>query len=96
MQNSVSLYINSGDTSKQLELAVPTCNLLPSGEFVCPVAETQQPKVELKAFDCELKKDFATLETEEKAYEPIPIIRQVDQAMAMHNYNQINWNVKNT
>lgn len=101
MQDRESLSINSGDTSisksKQLESAVPASKIasLSSGEFVGTVADTPQQKIELKAFHCELKNDFAAIEAEEKAYQPIPVIRQVDQAMVMRNYHQIQEDVKN-
>jgi TraM recognition site of TraD and TraG len=101
MQDRESLSINSGDTSisksKQLESAVPASKIasLSSGEFVGTVADTPQQKIELKAFHCELKNDFSAIEAEEKAYKHIPIIRQVDQAMVMRNYHQIQEDVKN-
>lgn len=101
MQDRESLSINSGDTSisksKQLEAAVPASKIasLSSGEFVGTVADTPQQKIELKAFHCELKNDFSAIEAEEKPYKRIPIIRQVDQAMVMRNYHQIQEDVKN-
>lgn len=95
MQDRTSLSINSGDTSisksKQLELAVPpsTISGLSSGEFVGMVADTPQQRIAHKAFHCNIKADFEAINKEEKAYQPIPIIRQVDDQMVLRNYLQI-------
>nr|WP_134088005.1 conjugal transfer protein MobC [Olivibacter sp. XZL3] len=100
MQDRESLSINSGDTSvsknKQLEYAVPASKIaaLSSGEFVGMVADTPQQKIPLKAFHCEIQNDFDAIEAEEKAYAPIPVIRQVDAPMVKANYEQIRQDVK--
>jgi len=100
MQDRESLSINSGDTSisksKQLEFAVPASRIsaLSSGEFVGMIADTPDQKIQLKAFHCEIQNDFSAIEREEKAYKPLPVIRQVDQAMVQRNYLQIKQDVQ--
>lgn len=100
MQDRQSLSINSGDTSisksKQLEYAVPASKIsaLSSGEFVGMVADTPDQKIALKAFHCEIQNDFRAIGDEERGYEPIPVIRQVDQAMVDRNYMQIRQDVQ--
>lgn len=99
MQDRQSLSINSGDTSisksKQLEAAVPPSKIaaLSSGEFVGMVADDPTNKIRLKAFHCEIQNDHEALKAEEEAYQPIPIIRQVDAAMIQRNYLQIRQDV---
>ncbi|PSK90860.1 conjugal transfer protein MobC [Taibaiella chishuiensis] len=99
-QNRTSLSINSGDTSisksKQLDYAVPASKIsaLSSGEFVGMVSDIPQQRMELKAFHCEIVNDFDSINKEEKAYKPIPIIRKVDNAMVQRNYIQIREDVQ--
>lgn len=100
MQDRQSLSINSADTSisksKQLEAAVPPSKIasLSSGEFVGMVADDPANKIALKAFHCEILNDHDALKTEEDGYEPIPIIRQVNNTMVQGNYLQIRQEVK--
>lgn len=100
MQDRQSLSINSGDTSisksKQLEAAVPASKIaaLSSGEFVGMVADDPTEKIALKAFHCEILNDHTALKTEEDAYMPIPIIRQIDSKMVNRNYLQIKQDVQ--
>jgi hypothetical protein len=100
MQDRESLSINSGDTSvsksKQLEFAVPASRIaaLSSGEFVGMVADIPDQKISLKAFHCEIQNDFAAVNKEEAAYQPVPVIRQVTPAMVQLNYMQIKQDVK--
>lgn len=99
-QDKTSLSINSSDTSvsksKQLDFAVPASKIsaLSSGEFVGMVADTPQQKIELKAFHCQIVNDFDAINEEERNYKPIPVIRQVDEAMVNRNYQQIKQDIK--
>jgi hypothetical protein len=100
MQDRQSLSINSQDTSvsksKQLEAAVPASKIsaLSSGEFVGMVADDPDNKIDLKAFHCDILNDHEALKTEENGYKPIPILRQVDNAMVQRNYMQIKQEVQ--
>jgi hypothetical protein len=95
MQDRESLSINSSDTSisrsLQLEAAVPPSKIsgLSSGEFVGMVADDPTSKIALKTFHCEIQNDHAALKKEEDSYQPIPVIRTVDQSMVQRNYTQI-------
>lgn len=95
MQERESLSISDSGTSisksKQLESAVPPSKIakLSSGQFAGILSDVPDQKMELKAFDCEVKADFDAIAKEEAAYEPIPVIRQVDQGMIHRNYMQI-------
>lgn len=100
MQDRQSLSINSGDTSisksKQLEAAVPASKIaaLSSGDFVGMVADNPEEKIELKAFHCSIINDHQALKNEEDSYQPIPLIRKVDQSMVQRNYLQIKQEVQ--
>jgi hypothetical protein len=100
MQDRESLSINSSDTSisrsQQLESAVPPSKIsgLSSGEFVGMVADDPTNKIALKTFHCEIQNDHEALKKEEESYQPIPVIRTVDQAMIQRNYNQIKQDVQ--
>lgn len=100
MQDRESLSINSGDTSisksKQLDYAVPASKIaaLSSGQFVGMVADTPSQKIELKAFHCEIQNDFEAIQKEEKAYQDIPLIRQVNTNMVQQNYLHIKEDVQ--
>ncbi|CAL1519182.1 conjugal transfer protein MobC [Chitinophaga sp. MM2321] len=99
-QDRTSMSINRTDTSlsksKQLEYAVPASKIssLSSGEFVGMVADTPQQKIEYKAFHCEIVNDFDVINQEEAAYKPIPVIRQVTQAMIDENFMRIKQEVQ--
>ncbi|MCE7043827.1 conjugal transfer protein MobC [Dyadobacter sp. CY312] len=100
MQDRESLSINSSDTSisrsQQLEPAVPPSKIsgLSSGEFVGMVADDPTNKIALKTFHCEIQNDHDALKREEESYQPIPVVRTVDQAMIQRNYNQIKQDVQ--
>lgn len=100
MQDRQSLSINSGDTSisksKQLEAAVPASKIaaLSSGDFVGMVADNPDERIDLKAFHCQIINDHDALKVEEESYKPIPVIRQLDQAMVQRNYLQIKQEVQ--
>ncbi|UOE51304.1 YWFCY domain-containing protein [Mucilaginibacter sp. SMC90] len=100
MQDRQSLSINRQDTSisksKQLEAAVPASKIaaLSSGEFVGMVADDPNNKIALKAFHCEILNDHSALKAEENSYKPIPVLRQIDNAMVQRNYLQIKQEVQ--
>jgi hypothetical protein len=95
MQERESLSINSQDTSisrsRQLEAAIPPSRIasLSSGEFVGAVADDPTEKIELKTFHCEIVNDHDMLKAEEKAYVPIPKIRNITAAEIEDNYLRI-------
>jgi Type IV secretory pathway, VirD4 components len=99
-QHKTSLSINSSDTSisksLQLDYAVPASKManLSSGEFAGTVADTPQQKIEYKAFHCRIVNDFDAINKEEANYDPIPVIRRVDQQMVQRNYDQIRKDVQ--
>lgn len=100
MQDRESLSINRSDTSisrsKQLEAAVPPSKIsaLSSGEFVGMVADNPDCKIELKAFHSEIINDHEALKKEINGYKPIPIVRQLDNAIVQRNYLQIKQDVQ--
>lgn len=100
-QDKTSLSINSSDTSvsksKQLDFAVPASKIaaLSAGEFVGMVADIPSQKIDLKAFHCQIQNDFDAINREEKAYQPIPVIRLVDDEMIQKNYQQIKQDIQN-
>lgn len=79
----------------QLDYAVPASKManLSSDEFAGTVADTPQQK-KYKAFHCRIVNDFDAINKEEASYEPIPIIRLVDQQMVQRNYDQIRKDVQ--
>lgn len=95
MQDRQSLSINRTDTSisknKQLEFAVPASKIanFSSGEFAGVLSDTPQQKLPLKAFHCDIQNDFSAIEREEKAYKPIPVIRQITPDMVQKNFQKI-------
>lgn len=101
MQDRASLSINRNDTSvsksKQLESAVPasTISSLSSGEFVGMVADDPGNKIELKAFNNEIKNDHAALKAEMDHYKPLPTIKNVSAAQVQQNYLQVRQDVEN-
>lgn len=95
MQDRESLSINSQDTSisrsKQLEAAIPPSKIaaLSSGEFVGMVADNPDQKIELKTFHGGIVNDHLALKKETDAYQPIPVIRNMNQAVVQKNYEQV-------
>ena len=92
MQDRESVSINASDTSvslsKQLEAAIPPAKIanLSSGEFVGAIADDPTTKIKRKAFHAEFLNDHEALAAEEKQYQPIPVIRRIDQVEVMENY----------
>jgi type IV secretory pathway TraG/TraD family ATPase VirD4 len=100
MQDRESLSINSQDTSisrsKQLEAAVPPSAIssLSSGEFVGMVADDPDNKIELKTFHCEIINDHDSLKREQENYQPIPVIRKLDNTIIQLNYTQVKQDIQ--
>lgn len=101
MQERESVSINGNDTSlsrsKQLEYAVPTSTIssLSSGEFAGMVADTPQQRIRNKAFHNEIITDFEAVEAEEKGFEEIPVIREVDDKIVQKNFDKTKNDVVN-
>lgn len=51
---------------------------LSSGEFVGMVADAHDCRIDLKSFHCEILNDHQSLKKERKNYNPIPVIRKVE------------------
>jgi len=100
MQDRESLSINSNDTSisrsTQLEAALQPARIagLSSGEFVGAVADNPEQKISLKAFHCEIVNDYDQIRKDEAGYQPLPVIRQINDDEVMRNYYQIKKDVK--
>ena len=99
-QEKESISINSSDTSVsksvQLDYAVPASKIsgLSSGEFVGMVADDPDNKIDLKTFHSAIQNDHDAIKKEEEAYQPIPSVREVDQAEVLMNYHQIIEDIK--
>ena len=99
-QEKESITINSSDTSisksVQLDYAVPASKIsgLSSGEFVGMVADDPDNKIDLKTFHSAIQNDHEDIKKEEEAYQPIPSVREVDQAEVLMNYHQIKEDIK--
>jgi TusA-related sulfurtransferase len=99
MQDRASFSINQMDTSisrsKQLDIAIPSSTIasLSSGEFVGIIADDPDLKITLKAFHCALQNNHSALEREQENYQPLPIVRQVDNSIVQSNYLQIKLDV---
>jgi len=100
IQERQSISINSNDTSysksTQLDSAIPpsTIATLSSGEFVGMVSDNPDEKIELKIFHSEIINDHGAIAQEEKRFEEIPIIKNVEISLIQDNYNQIKNDVK--
>ncbi|NCD67855.1 conjugal transfer protein MobC [Mucilaginibacter agri] len=99
-QEKESVSINSQDTSisrsTQLDYAIPASKIsgLSSGEFVGMVADDPDNKIELKTFHNAIQNDHSAIREEEAAYQPIPKVRDVDQAEVLMAYHQIKEDIK--
>lgn len=99
-QQKESVSINSQDTSisrsTQLDYAIPASKIsgLSSGEFVGMVADDPDNKIELKTFHNAIQNDHSAIREEEAAYQPIPKVRDVDQAEVLMAYHQIKEDIK--
>lgn len=95
LQPRQSISMNSSDTSvsrsTQLEAAIPPATIasLSSGEFVGTVADDPHCPITQKTFHAHIRNDHQALAREEKAYKPIPVIRQLDEAAVQANYARI-------
>jgi len=101
MQDRTSLSINRNDTSvshsKQLDAAIPASRIagLSSGEFVGMVADDPNCKIGLKTFHASIINDHGALKKEQQDYKPIPVVRQVTNAIIQKNYLQIKQEIEN-
>ncbi len=99
-QQKESVSINSQDTSvsrsTQLDFAIPASKIagLSSGEFVGMVADDPTNKISLKVFHNEIQNDHDSIRNEELNYQPIPTVRDIDQAEVLRNYQQIKNDIK--
>lgn len=99
-QEKESVSINSQDTSisrsTQLDYAIPASKIsgLSSGEFVGMVADDPDNKIELKTFHNAIQNDHEAIRQEEAAYQPIPKVRDVEQAEVLMAYHQIKEDIK--
>lgn len=95
MQDRTSFSINRTDStitrSKHLDSAIPPSKIssLSSGEFVGMVADNPDCKIEQKIFHNAIQNDHRALKREEENFKPIPMVRQVTNAMVQKNYVQI-------
>ncbi|UPK68037.1 conjugal transfer protein MobC [Chitinophaga filiformis] len=95
VQTRDSVSINRQDTSvshnTQLDYAVPPSRIsaLSSGEFVGMVADNPNTPVKLKTFHCNIINDPQAISTQEAAYQPLPIVREVSILEVQENYIQI-------
>ena len=62
----------------------------------CYLAENNIPdnKIELKTFHNAIQNDHSAIREEEAAYQPIPKVRDVDQAEVLMTYHQIKEDIK--
>ncbi|SCW37988.1 conjugal transfer protein MobC [Mucilaginibacter sp. NFR10] len=99
-QEKESVSINSQDTSisksTQLDYAIPASKIsgLSSGEFVGMVADDPDNKIDLKTFHNAIQNDHEGLRREEKGYQAIPFVRNINQAEVLMAYHQIKEDVK--
>ena len=99
-QEKESVSINSQDTSisksTQLDYAIPAAKIsgLSSGEFVGMVADDPDNKIDLKTFHNSIQNDHEAIRQEEAAYQPIPMVRNVEQAEVLMTYHQIKDDIK--
>ena len=100
LQDKSTLSINSRDSSssqsQQLDLALPPSKIatLSSGEFVGITADSPSQPIQLKAFHARIVIDHETIEKEEAAWEPIPIVRTVTPDVVDLNFRQIKEEVR--
>ena len=100
MQDRTNLSINRTDTSisksKQLEAAIPPSKIssLSSGEFVGMVSDDPENKIALKTFHNSIVNDHFALKNEQDNYKPLPLIRQVTNALVQMNYLQIKQDIE--
>lgn len=100
-QEKESVSINGNDTSlsksTQLDYAIPPSRIsnLSSGEFVGTVADTPQQPIKNKVFHCRIINDPQAIKIEQEKYEPLPVIRNIDNNIIMQNYYQIKQDIKN-
>ena len=95
VQQRESVSVNSSDTSisrsTQLDAAIPPATIasLSSGDFVGVVADDPQCRITHKMFHASILNDHEAIAREEKAFLPIPTIREVDAWAIQENYHRI-------
>lgn len=100
MQKRSSMSISRTDTSislsRQLDNAIPADKIaaLSSGHFVGMVADDPTCKIDLKAFHSEIQNNHEALKQEQDIYQPLPVIRPVDNSMVHRNFFQIKQDVQ--
>ena len=62
---------------------------LSQGEFVGTVADTREQEIKLKTFDGEVQLDVKAIAAAEKRYEPLPVVRRIDDATVRANFQQV-------
>jgi hypothetical protein len=101
IQQMESVSINSVETSYnktlQLATAIQPSRIanLSAGEFVGAVADDPHQPIKLKAFHAQFINDHAAIAQEEKNYQELPVLRQVDEAAVMDNFYRIKQDIKN-
>ena len=72
-------------------MAVPPATIaqLSSGQFVGMVADDPQNKIILKAFHCEVINEHEKIAAEEKSFQDIPKVRELQQGEVFDNYHRI-------
>ncbi len=100
LQPKKSVSTNSRDTStsesEHLDHAIPASKIssLPSGEFVCLVADNPANKILLKAFLCEIQQDQQQIDREVAAYQQLPVVQALDPYAVDDNFNKIKKDVE--
>lgn len=100
LQQRQSVSVNGSDTSvsrsTQLEAAIPPATIasLSSGEFVGTVADDPQCPIRLKTFHATICNDHRAIAREEAAYQPLPVLREVDAATVQAQYARIKADVR--
>jgi hypothetical protein len=95
LQERTSMSVNSNDTSvshsKQLESAIPPSRIasLSSGVFVGMTADDPQQRIDLKIFHSEIVNDHDRLQQEQKKYQPLPVVREVNASIVQANFLEI-------
>ncbi|RZJ82273.1 MAG: hypothetical protein EOO20_24575 [Chryseobacterium sp.] len=69
-------------------MAIPTSRIANfiSFELAGIISDIPQQQMALKAFHCMIQNDFDAVNREEAAYQPIPVVREVNESIIMKNY----------
>lgn len=79
-----------------MDYAIPASKIsgLSSGEFVGMVADDPDNKIDLKTFHNAIQNDHEAIRKEEAGYQPIPSVRNADQAEVLTAYHQIKEDIR--